>query len=59
MLQRCVALKIVVANRLVYHTFLYCYCIAFPSPHDYDVEMPNFTFYGVRKQANTKFSFSF
>ena len=27
--------------------------------HDYDVKMPNFTFYGGRKQATTKFSFSF
>ena len=26
--------------------------------HDYDVKMPNFTFYGGRKQATTKFSFS-
>ena len=27
--------------------------------HDYDVKMPNFTFYGGRKQATTKLSFSF
>jgi len=26
--------------------------------HDYDVKMPSFTFYGVRKQSKTKFSFS-
>ena len=29
-----------------------------PFLHDYDVKMPNFTFYGVRKQATMKFSFS-
>ena len=42
-----------------HHTFLYCYYIAFPSPHDYDMKMPNFTLHGVRKQENTQFSFSF
>ena len=42
-----------------HHTFLYCYYIAFPSPHDYDVKMPHFTLHGVRKQENTQFSFSF
>ena len=31
----------------------------FPFLHDYDVKMPNFAFYGVRKQATTKFYFSF
>ena len=36
--------------------FLY---ISLPSPHDYDVKMPNFTFYRGRKQETTKFSFSF
>ena len=36
--------------------FLY---ISWPSLHDYDVKMPDFTFYGERKQATTKFSFSF
>ena len=40
----------------VHHTFLY---ISLPSPHDYDVKMHNFTFYGRRKQATTNFSFSF
>ena len=39
------------------HTFfLY---IPLPSLHDYDVKMPNVTFYEGRKQASTKFSFSF
>ena len=37
------------------HAFLY---ISLPSLHDYDVKMPNFTFYGGRKQALTIFSFS-
>ena len=44
----------------VYHAFLY---ISLPSLqhclHHYDVKMPNFTFYGGRKQATTIFSFSF
>ena len=40
----------------VHHIFLY---ISFPFLHDYDVKMPNFTFYGERKQATTKFYFSF
>ena len=40
----------------VHHTFWY---ISFPFLHDYDVKMPNFAFYGGRKQATTKFYFSF
>ena len=40
----------------VYHAFL---CISLPLLHDYDVKMPNFTFYGGRKQTTRKFSFSF
>ena len=39
----------------VHHSFLY---ISFPFLHDYDVKMPNFAFYGGRKQATTKFYFS-
>ena len=35
----------------MHHAFLY---ISLPLPHDYDVKMPNFTFYGGRKQAITK-----
>ena len=35
--------------------FLY---ISLPSLHDLDVKMPNFMFYGGRKQATTNFSFS-
>ena len=38
----------------VHHTFLY---ISFLFMHDYDVKMPNFAFYGERKQATTKFYF--
>ena len=30
-----------------------------PFLHDHDVKMPNFAFYGERKQATTKCSFSF
>ena len=40
----------------VHHAFLY---ISLPLLRDYGVKMPDFTFYGGRKQATTKFSFSF
>ena len=40
----------------VHHAILY---ISLPLLHDYDVKMPSFTFYGGRKQATTKFFFSF
>ena len=40
----------------VHHAFLN---ISWPSLNDCDVKMPNFTFYGGRKQATTKFCFSF
>ena len=43
-------------NSHVHHTFLY---ISFPLLNDCDVKMPNFAFYGGRKQATTKFYFSF
>ena len=33
--------------------------ISLPFLHDYDVKMPNFVFCGERKQATTKFYFSF
>ena len=39
----------------VHHTFLY---ISFPLLHDCDVKMPNFAFYGGRRQATTIY-FSF
>ena len=39
------------SSRFMYNTL--------PSLHDYDGKMPNFKFYGGRKQATTKFSFSF
>ena len=37
----------------VHHVFLY---ISFLFLLDHDVKMPNFAFYGGRKQATTKFS---
>ena len=40
----------------VHHAFLY---ISLPSLHDYEVKMPNFTFYGERKQGTANFCFSF
>ena len=39
-----------------HHGFWY---ISFLFLHDYDVKMPNFAFYGGRKQATRKFYFSF
>ena len=39
------------ATSHVHHAFLY---IFFLFLHDYDVKMPNFAFYGGRKQATTK-----
>ena len=43
----------------VHHIFFSFLYISLPFLHDYDVKMPNFTFYGERKQATTKFYFSF
>ena len=42
-------------NLHVHHTFL---SICSPFLHYDDVKMPNFAFYGERKQATTKFYFS-
>ena len=39
----------------VHHAFLY---ISLPSLHDYEVKMPNFTFYRGSAQATTKFPLS-
>ena len=41
------------------HVHLASLYISLPSLHDYDGKMPNFTFYGGRKQATAKFSISF
>ena len=43
-------------NLHAYHAILY---IFLPSPHDYDVKMPNFTVYRGSTQATTKFPLSF
>ena len=40
----------------VHYAILY---ISLPLLHDYDVEMPSFTFYEGRKQATSNFSFPF
>ena len=40
----------------MHHAFLY---ISLLFLHDYDVKMPNFAFYGGRKQATMTFYFSF
>ena len=39
----------------VHHAFLY---ISLPSLHDYGVKMPNYKFYGGRRQATTNLFFS-
>ena len=39
----------------VHHAFLY---ISLPSLHDYHVKMPNYKFYGGRKQATANLFFS-
>ena len=36
----------------VHRTFL---CISMPFLHNYDMKLPNFTFYGERKKATMKF----
>ena len=40
----------------VHHAFLY---ISLPSLHDYDVKLPNFTFYRKRELTTTNVSYSF
>ena len=40
----------------VHHAFSHIFLLL---PHDWDMKMPCFTFYGGRKQATTNFSFSF
>ena len=40
----------------MHHAFLY---ISLPIFHDYEVKMPSFAFYGVGKEATTKFYVSF
>ena len=54
--KKTISLIIKTTTSQVHHTFLY---ISFPFLHDYDVKMPNFAFYGGRKQPTTKFYFSF
>ena len=45
-----------ITTLLFQHIFLY---ISLPFLQDYDVKLPNSMSYGERKQATTKFSFSF
>ena len=45
-------------NKTFAHASRFLY-ISLPLLHNYDVKMPIFMFYGGRKQATTKFSFSF
>ena len=46
-------LKTQTTTQHVQQTFMY---ISLPSLPDYNVKMPNFTYYGGRTQATTKFS---
>ena len=48
-----------ISKTTILHVHLSSLYISLSSLHDYDVKMPYFTFYGGRKQATTKFSFSF
>ena len=48
--KKAIGLLIKATTLHVHHAFLL---------HDLNVKMPNFTFYGGRKQATTNFSFSF
>ena len=45
-----------ITTLLVQHIFLY---ISLPFLQDYDVKLPNSMSYGERREATTKFSFSF
>ena len=51
--------KLKISKTTTLHVHHACLYISLPSLHDYDAKMPHFTFYGGRKQATTKFSFSF
>ena len=55
-LQKIIGLRSKTTTLNVHHTFFY---ISMPFLHDYDVKMPNFAFYGERKQATTNFYLSF
>ena len=51
-------------HRLIKQNYVFASATRFfmyflPSLHDYDVKMPNFMFYGVRKQAQTNFKLEY
>ena len=48
-----------ISKTTTFHVHHACLHISLPFLHDYNMKMPNFAFYGVHKQATTKFSFSF
>ena len=54
--RKAIGLLIKTTSLHVQHAFLYIYLLLL---HGYYVKMPNFMFYQGRKQARTKFSFSF
>ena len=47
------------SETITLHVHNACLYFSLSSLHDFDVKMPNCTFYGGRKQATTNFSFSF
>ena len=55
-LQKIIGLRSKTTTSHVHHTLFY---ISMPFMHNYDLKMPNFAFYGERKQATTNFSLSF
>ena len=55
-LQKIIGLRSKTTTLNVHHTFFY---ISMPFLHEYDVKMPNFAFYGERKQVTTNFYLSF
>ena len=50
------AIGLITKTTILHHAFLY---ISLPSIHDYDVKMPNLTFYRGSTQATTKFPLFF
>ena len=54
--KKAIVLRIKTTILHVHHAFLY---ISLPSLHDYDVKMPNVTFYRGSTQTTTKFPLSF
>ena len=48
-----------ISKTTILHVLHFFFYISLPSLHDYDVKLPNFTFYRGSTQATTKFPLSF